>query len=434
MTIDYSKMTPTVKPSLSQSFIHRTVLNNGIVVLVAENPAADIIAGRIFLRAGSCYEQREQAGLAHLLSAVMTKGCDGLSSFEIAEHVESVGASLSADTSTDYFLLSLKTVTSDFANILALAGRILRSPTFPEEQVELERRLALQDIRSQKEQPFTLAFEQMRRAIYQNHPYAMSLLGDETTMSRITRQDLVQYHQTYFRPDNLVVSIAGRITLTEAVALVEQVFGDWKIPAQPRPVLNLPEIPVNPQQLLKPLQTQQSIVMLGYLGAAVNSPDYAPLKLLSTYLGNGLSSRLFVELREKRGLAYEVSAFYPTRLYPGSFVVYMGTAPENTTIAIEGLRAEVDLLCTTEVSANAFQAAKNKILGQYALGKQTNGQIAQIYGWYEILGLGINFDSQFQELIAAVSVEDAQAAANRYLETPYLSLVGQEEAIHSALA
>ncbi|MCC5636595.1 insulinase family protein [Nostoc sp. CHAB 5844] len=426
-------MTPTVKPSLSHSLIHRTVLNNGIVVLVAENPAADIIAGRIFLRAGSCYEQPEQAGLAHLLSTVMTKGCDGLSSLEIAEQVESVGASLSADTSTDYFLLSLKTVTSDFPEIFALTGRIMRSPTFPEEQVELERRLALQDIRSQKEQPFTLAFEQMRQAIYQNHPYAMSLLGDETTMSRITRQDLLQYHQTHFRPDNLVVSIAGRITLTEAVALVEQVFGDWQVPAQPLAILNLPEIQVNPQHLLKPLQTQQSIVMLGYLGVAVSSPDYAPLKLLSTYLGNGLSSRLFVELREKRGLAYEVSAFYPTRLYPGSFVVYMGTAPENTTIAVEGLRTEVDLLHTTEVSANAFQAAKNKILGQYALGKQTNGQIAQIYGWYEILGLGIDFDSQFQELIAAVSVADAKAAATRYLQAPYLSLVGQEDAINCAL-
>ncbi|MBW4555783.1 MAG: insulinase family protein [Trichormus sp. ATA11-4-KO1] len=421
-----------MKPSLSHSPIHRTVLNNGIVVLVAENPAADIIAGRIFVRAGSCYERREQAGLAHLLSAVMTKGCDGLSSLEIAEQVESVGASLSTDAATDYFLLSLKTVTSDFPEILTLAGRMLRSPTFPEAQVELERRLALQDIRSQKEQPFTIAFSQMRQAIYQNHPYAMSVLGDEVTMGSLSRADLVQYHQTYFRPDNLVISIAGRITLADTVALVEQVFGDWQIPAQTLPLVNLPEIPVEPQRRMQPVQTQQSIVMLGYLGSSVSSPDYAPLKLLSTYLGNGLSSRLFVELREKRGLAYEVSAFYPTRLYPGSFVVYMGTAPENTSIALNGLRTEVDLLCTTEVSEIELQAAKNKILGQYALGKQTNGQIAQIYGWYETLGLGINFDQEFQELIASVSVKEAMAAACKYLQAPYVSLVGQEEAILSA--
>ncbi|MBH8576157.1 insulinase family protein [Nostocaceae cyanobacterium CENA369] len=426
-------MTQIVKPSLSHSPIHRTVLNNGIVVLVAENPAADIIAGRIFIRAGSCHEKQEQAGLAYLLSAVITKGCDGLSSLEIAEQVESAGASLSADTATDYFLLSLKTVTSDFAEILALAGRILRSPTFPELQVELERRLALQNIRSQQEQPFTIAFEQMRQVMYQNHPYAMSVLGNETTMSNLTRADLVEYHQNYFRPDNLVISIAGRVTQQDALALVEQVFGDWQVPDQTLPILDLPQIRVEPQHQIKPMQTQQSIIMLGYLGSSVISADYAPLKLLSTYLGNGLSSRLFVELREKRGLAYEVSAFYPTRLYPGSFVVYMGTAPENTSVAANGLRTEVDLLCTTEVSASALQASKNKILGQYALGKQTNGQIAQIYGWYEILGLGIDFDNRFQELIASVSAKDAMAAAQRYLQEPYLSLVGQEEAINSVV-
>ena len=421
-----------MKPSQFSPPIHRTVLNNGIVLVVAENPTADIVAARLFVRAGSCYEKREQAGLAHLLSAVMTKGCDGLSSWEVAEQVESVGASLSADAASDYFLLSLKTVTSDFPEILTLAGRMLRSPTFPTAQVELEKRLALQNIRSQKEQPFTIAFSQMRQVVYQNHPYSTSVIGDETTMSGLGRDELVQYHQTYFRPDNLVISIAGRITLEDALTLVEQVFGQWQVPPQALPLVNLPDIKSEPQHRLQPLQTQQSIVMLGYLGASVSCTDYAPLKLLSTYLGNGLSSRLFVELREKRGLAYEVSAFYPTKLYPGLFAVYMGTAPENTSTALEGLRAEVELLCTTEVSETALQAAKNKILGQYALGKQTNGQIAQIYGWYETLGLGLDFDQHFQELIASVSVKDAIATARKYLQEPYVSLVGQETAINNA--
>jgi zinc protease len=426
-------LTKIMTTSLHKPHIHRTVLSNGIVLLLSENPTADIIAARIFIRVGSAYEKQQQAGLAHLLSAVLTKGCDGLSSLEIAERVESVGASLSADTAADYFLMSLKTVTSDFAEILALAGRILRSPTFPEMEVELERRIALQDIRSQKEHPFTIAFEQLRQVMYQEHPYAMSALGDESTMSRLTRQDLVQFHQTYFRPDNVVISIAGRITPDDAVAVVESVFGDWSVPDTPLAKLYLPDPNVQPQVAIAPQPTQQSIVMLGYFGAAVNSVDYAALKLLSTYLGNGLSSRLFVELREKQGLAYEVSAFYPTRLFPATFVVYMGTAPENTKKALSGLWTEVDLLFTTPLTEDALQSAKNKILGQYALGKQTNAQIAQIYGWYEILGLGVEFDREFQELIANVSAADAMAVASRYLREPYVSLVGQEEAVKSAL-
>lgn len=253
----------TIENSLSH--IQRIVLPNGIVLLVTENPIADIIATRIFVRAGSCYENRDLAGLVHLLSAVMTKGCDGLSSWEIAETVESVGASLSADASTDYFLLAFKTVTSDFTEILTLAAKLLRSPTFPEDEVELERRLALQDIRSQKEQPFTIAFDQMRQAMYPNHPYSMSVLGNETTMNRITRDDLVNYHQTYFRPDNLVISIAGRITVSDALTWVKTVFGDWEIPSNSPPVLDLPSIPIAPQVCLKPISTQQSIVMLGYM-------------------------------------------------------------------------------------------------------------------------------------------------------------------------
>ncbi|MFB2773329.1 M16 family metallopeptidase [Pelatocladus sp. BLCC-F211] len=420
--------------SLQKSHIHRTVLDNGIVLLLTENPTADIIAARIFIRAGSCYENREHAGLAHLLSAVLTKGCEGLSSLQIAEQVESIGAHLSTDTAADYFQVSLKTVTSDFADILALAGKILRSPTLPEVEVELERRIALQDIRSQKEHPFSIAFEQLRQVMYQDHPYAMSALGNESTMSCITRGDLVQFHQTYFRPDNLVISIAGRITLDDAVAVVKEVFGDWQAPANtPLPKLNLPNLTVQPQQVILPQQTQQSIVMLGYIGAAVTSPDYAALKLLSTYLGNGLSSRLFVELREKRGLAYEVSASYPTRLFPATFVVYMGTAPENTQVALSGLHTEVDLLYNKPLTELDLQAAKNKILGQYALGKQTNGQLAQIYGWYEILGLGIEFDQEFQELIANVNADDAMTIASRYLQKPYVSLVGQEEAVRNAV-
>ncbi|PSB40523.1 peptidase M16 [Cyanosarcina cf. burmensis CCALA 770] len=415
--------------SLPTQQIHRTVLPNGMVVLAIENPAADIVATRIFLKAGSCWEPQQQAGLAHLLSAVMTKGTTELSSMEIAERVESVGASLSVDAASDYFLLSMKTVSADFPEILALAGELLRSPSFPAAEVELERRLTIQHIRSQQEQPFTIAFDQLRQAIYQNHPYASSGLGWEETVAKIERTDLQQYHQTYFRPDNVVISLAGRITADTAIAQIEKVFGDWEAPRSPIPPLQLPSLTPAPQQLKIAQPTQQSIIMLGYLAPSVHQSDYPALKLLSTHLGNGLSSRLFVELREKLGLAYEVSAFYPTRMSPATFVAYIGTAPENTAIARDRLQTEVELLCQAQLSTEDLQTAKNKLLGQYALGKQTNGQIAQVYGWYEILGLGIEFDRSFQQEIAQVSAEATQQAACRYLLEPYISMVGPETAI-----
>ncbi|MBW4543640.1 MAG: insulinase family protein [Symplocastrum torsivum CPER-KK1] len=420
--------------ALPQQIIHRTVLDNGIVVIVVENSAADIIASRLFIRAGSQWEPREKAGLSHLLSTVITKGTAQLSSLEIAERIESVGANLSADASTDYFLLSLKTVSADWSEILQLAGQMLRSPSFPEAEVELERHLTLQDIRSQKEQPFSIAFEQLRQVMYQDHPYAVSILGTEATASRLNRADLELHHQTYFRPDNMVISIAGRVTPEQAVEQVKQVFGDWQSPATPLPIQPLPSIVSQPSQVVTPQETQQSIVMLGYLASPVQDQDYAALKLLNTYLGNGLSSRLFVELREKRGLAYDVSAFYPTRQSASTFVVYMGTAPENTETALVGLSTEVERLCSTPLSPDELQTAKNKLLGQYALGKQTNAQLAQTYGWYETLGLGIEFDTRFQQDVANVTPEMAQAVARLYFLEPYVSVVGPAEAINKLMA
>ncbi|MBD2484222.1 insulinase family protein [Planktothrix sp. FACHB-1365] len=424
-------VTQTLIPSTTIRNVHRTVLDNGIVLLVTENPAADIIATRLFLRTGSRWEPQEKSGLSHLLATVLTKGTNQLSSLEIAEQIESVGAKLNADTSTDYFLISLKTVASDFQDILSLTGQLLRFPSFSEDEIELERRITIQGIRSQREQPFSVAFEQLRHQMYQHHPYALSTLGTETSVSQLSRDDLQDFHQTYFRPDNLIISIAGRITPEAAAEQIERVFGDWIAPQTPLPTLSLPTLTPHPQSAITHQETQQSVVMLGYLTSSVNHEDYSALKVLNTYLGNGLSSRLFVELREKRGLAYDVSAFFPTRLDQSQFVVYMGTAPENTDIAIEGLRTEVERLVNIPLTADDLQVAKNKLLGQYALGKQTNSQLAQIYGWYECLRLGIEFDTEFQANIAGVTSAETLRVANHYFIEPYVSVVGPEAFVGS---
>lgn len=404
--------------------LYRSVLANGITLIVVENQAADIISGRFFFKgAGTIIEQPEQAGMAHLVSSVITKGTESLSALEIAEKIESIGAGLGTDATTDYFALNLKTVSADFPPMLQLLAEIVRSPTFPAEEVELERKLTLQAIRSQKEQPFNVAFDQLRRQMYPQHPYGVSVLGTEASVNNLTRQQLQQYHQTYFRPDNLIISLSGRIDQAQGKELIEGVFGDWSKPDAPIPNLQLQSPSLNPSQQEIIQDTQQSIVMLGYLGTNVNLEEYPVLKLINTYLGSGLSSRLFVELREKRGLAYDVSSFFPTRLDPAPFITYMGTAPINTEIAIKGLSTEVERLTKEILSESEIKGAKNKLLGQYALGKQTNGEIAQTYGWYEALGLGVEFDYTFQTTIPPITAEQIQEVAHKYLSQPYISIV-----------
>jgi zinc protease len=412
---------------MSNPPVHRSQLANGITVLTIANPSADIVSGRFFMPAGSRWEPAEHAGIAQLLTSLLTKGTDKLSALEIADRIESVGAGLGTDTTTDYIKVSLKTVTADLVEIFKLAGEILRNANFPAAQIELERKQILQAIKSQTEQPFNNAYRQLRTALYGEHAYSRSSLGNATTIAQITRQDLVDYHQTHIRPDRLIISLAGRINHKEAIDLVTKVFGDWEIPQIELPTLSPQRVTTRPQYQVEHQATQQAIVMLGYLAPPIHDPDCIALKLIDSYLSNGMSSRLFVELREKRGLAYDVSAFYPTRLDTSHFAVYMGTNPRNTSIAVRGLRAEVERLCIDLLPAAELQTAKDKLLGQYALGKQTNGQLAQTYGWYELLGLSIDFDTQFNEAIQRLTSTQLQASADKYLSAPYISIVSPED-------
>lgn len=426
-------MTVSLLSSLQSNRASRLQLSNGIVLLVVENAIADIVSSRWFLRSGCSCDPPEKAGIANLVASLLTKGTPDFSWSDIAEQIESVGASCGADAAADYFLMSLKTVSGDFVPLFKLVAQLMRSPTFPLEQIQLEKRLVLQSIRQSQEQPFSLAFKGLREAMYGDHPYGKSTLGTLESVERITQNDLQAFHKAYFRPDNLVISICGRINVSEAVSLVEDILGDWEAPEKPIPQAPFPPFNLDRMSgispVIQPQDTQQSIVMVGYPGAPVKSPDYAVLKLLNTYLGNGLSSRLFVELREKRGLAYDVSAFYPTRQDLSQFVVYMGTAPSNTEIAITSLQEEVERLSETSLTLDDLSTSKNKLLGQYALGKQTNSQIAQILGWYETIGLGIEFDDHFQEMIAQVTLDQAQAISKTYLTSGCLSIVGPQEVV-----
>ncbi len=407
-----------------QTATTRIQLPNGLTVIAIENPVADIVASRIFVRAGQGQETAATAGLFSLLTAVLTKGTAQKTSLEIAEAVESIGASFGADVTTDYSVVSLKTVSADFETVLGLAAEVLRQPSFPAAEIELERRLILQGLKSIKEQPFSVAYNHLREALYAGHPYGLPNAQVEQCMQNFTQADVQAAHSQYFRPDNVVITVVGRISPKLAVKLVEQFFGDWQTPAAALPVMSFPPVAVDAQKIVTAQETNQAFIVLGYLAGEVTHPDYAALKLISTYLGNGLSSRLFVELREKQGLAYDVSAFYPTRLGVSQFVAYIGTAPENLPVALAGLQAEIERIKTTPLTAEELQVSKNKILGQYALGKQTNSQIAQTLGWYETLGLGVEFDEAFPAAIATVTIADVEAAAQRCFVEQSVSILG----------
>jgi zinc protease len=409
----------------------RLVLANGLVVLVTENPAADIIAARLFIDAGSRHEPPDQAGLSHLVAALLSKGTPAHTAQDIAAQVESTGANLGVSSTPDYFMVSVKTVSADFAELLALAAELIQFPIFSEAELVLERKLTIQAIRARQEQPMAIALQQIRQAIHPNHPYGQPGLGTLETIPSLERSHLIQFHGQHFSPHTAVLSIAGNITVEDAQTLATDLLGNWKSSAPVLAVYTPLISESKPIRVMQTQPTQQSIVMLGYPAPAVEDADYAALKLLYTYLCSGLSSRLFTELREKKGLAYEVSGFYPTRLHPSHFGMYLGTASENTALALSLLKAELQRLSAQMLSQEDVNATQSKLLGQYALGKQTNHQIAHLYGLYTFLQVGSDYDQQFVQNIQAITPEQLQNAAVKHLREPFISLVGPDSALSS---
>ncbi|MGK7913772.1 MAG: M16 family metallopeptidase [Synechococcus sp.] len=410
-----------------KSPIYHVQLENGIRLLAIEKTDVDTVAAHFYWQGGASANPVEQAGLAHLTSALVTKGTRNYCAQTIAESVESIGALLGAECATDYDGLALKSVSSDFPSLLNLASEIIRYPSFPDRELERERQLTLQAIRSQQERPFAAAMTPLRRALFGAHPYAESMAGTLESVSILTRNDIANFHYSHIRPDTTVIAICGNISADKIEHLVRCHFGDWTNPNTldyvPTPQ---PELPVlQEERRLNTFQdTQQTIAILGYRAPSIYSQDWVALKLLTVHLGGGLSSRLFSQLREKQGLAYDVSASYSSRRWEAPLIAHIGMAPSNTEQAIAGLQAEVERVRDQPLTERELTLAKRKIIGQYALSKQTNAQVAQLMGWYEMLGLGVERDRTYPQEIEALSVEAILKAAREHLRHPVISVAG----------
>ncbi len=411
----------------------RIKLANGITLVAMQNPTVNVVAVRCFLPAGSRVDLPHQVGLANLVAAVLTRGTSLYDSQAIAIAAESLGAALSTDVTPDYFEISLKCIAADLPDVLKLLKEVLCEPTFPDSEVTREQGLILQGIRSQQERPFSVAFDSIRHHLYPNHPYADSVIGREVTVKQLTREHLTQFHRCYFRPDQLVIAAIGPMPPETLQAEIELALGHWNgtYTSQDNVQLHQSNLAhLECSQLFKTVQdTHQSIIMMGYRGSSVHQADYARLKVLCTYLGQGLSSRLFSELREKLGLAYDVSAIFATRQDPAPFIAYLGTSSANTAYALDCLTSEMKRLIEAPLSEAEVELAKRKLLGHYALSKQTNAQIIQVLGLYEALGLGYEFDQLYPQHILAVTSESLYQAAQTYLKTPVTAVVGPLEAL-----
>ncbi|MEE8219587.1 MAG: pitrilysin family protein, partial [bacterium] len=335
----------------------KTVLGNGLTLLVKENHAVPTVAIRVALLGGLRYETPETNGVSRLMARLLTQGSANHTAAQMAEAVESIAGRMKGFSGRNSFGLEAKFLSEDWGRGLSLVAEALLTPTFDPEEVEKKKAETLAAIAQRRDDMFHETLLLFTRTLYDGHPYAMDPLGTEASVRALTRGDVLRFYRRGLAPRHLVLAVVGDVESEAVRRAVERLFGtlEDRRPSPPK----LPRIEslrvAKKASLERP--KRQAHVILGFPGVRFDSPERYPLDVLEGVLA-GQAGRLFVELRDKRSLAYSLTAFARPNLDPGFIAVYMGTSPEKLEEAVAGIRRELKRLVEEPVGAEELEAAK----------------------------------------------------------------------------
>ncbi|MEJ7620599.1 MAG: pitrilysin family protein [Aquificaceae bacterium] len=405
---------------LSLSFggarVQEYILENGVKLITKETTGKGIVSGVIFIRSGTHGEKRR--GLTNLTALLLTKGTKTYSSYQIASTFEDYGGSIYASVSDDYVEIGFSTKVEGLKEGLRVIRSMLLEPLFSEEDLERERRNVLQAIRARREKGQELAVDALRRITYKGSNYEVFPLGLEEDVKAISREDVINRWQEILRSKNVVVSLVGDFKTEQVLPMLREVFSE--IPEGEYP-LNPVDVPMR-EDLLERVKRpgSQATVLCAFDAPEFNGREYFAFKVLDAVLGDGMTSKLFKELREKRGYAYAVYSTYPTRLSSPRLIAYIGTSPEKKEDALRDL---VEVIKNSKITPEDVELAKNKIVGDFLLARQTRARQAWYLGFFEVMGFGWKMDSEYVDKIRSVSFEEVQALREKYLKIHHCVVV-----------
>jgi predicted Zn-dependent peptidase len=319
----------------------RTTLANGLRVLSVTMPHTRSVSISIYIGAGSRYETRERAGLSHFVEHMLFKGTEKRpTAKEISETVDSVGGLLNGATDRELTVYYVKVARPHFEIAADLLFDMIRRPLFEQPEVEKERSVILEELRSVADSPAQQAEVLLDETVFPDQPLGWDVAGFESTVMEMTRDETLGYLRRQYVPNNVVVSVAGNITHAEVVELVSRQLDDWE-PGEPGSWFPAVGCQDAPRLALKTKKTEQAHISLALRGYSSRHPDRYAIDLFSIIVGEGMSSRLFLELREKRGLCYDVHSYTSKYLDTGTFNVYAGVDPEKAVDAVGAILEEL---------------------------------------------------------------------------------------------
>ncbi len=389
----------------------RIQLDNGTVLLIRPNPRLPFVYMAAALRGGLLAEPQDKAGITALMADLLTRGTAARSRDEIALEVESRGATLSPFSGFNAFGVTAQSLRSDSEVVLTLLLESLQHPVFPQEELDRQRARQIATIRRSREQPMSLAQEQLRELLFGNHPYRHQPAGTEASVANLTREDLLAFHESQIMSGNLVLAIFGDV---DAEAIREQIeAGLSGIPqGQPPEIVYAPVQDATPTRKIQEAPRQQAIVLKGVPGVDLFDSDYEALSLLDTAM-SGLSSTLSKEIRETRGLAYFTGTMQQAGLHPGFFAVYAGTAAESVEQVEMLMQTEIARITESGLEHEELESARARMLAAEDMRSQNQMGLAMDAALHELYGIGAEAVFTRQDRLRAVTAEDIQRAAQR---------------------
>ena len=354
-----------------------------------------------------------------LMTRLFMQGTKNRSAEQLAEELDRYAIEFSSELKLDYLKLKFVCLNEDFDKALEIFEDIIKNTTF--EDFEKEKIKLAGEIQAQLDSPRAKVVDNFYKNLYTNHHYGYTNTVIFDNLDNVAKEDVLRGYDTFINNSKKVIAFVGDLEFEDVQNKLNEHFGDLphsitELPAIKPPVLN----EAKTVEIIKPDANQAHIIQ-GWLVETASQNDYPVLALMNIILGaSGLSSRLFLELRDKKGLAYVVRSSYDVARLCANFSIYIATEPNNIVVSLKGFQEEIDKIKNELVSEEELSNAKNNLIGKGAFSQEDNNQQAATYAHYAITGLGFDFNESAKEKIKAVTPEQIKECANKYFNEKYV--------------
>ena len=414
--------------------VSKTVLPNGLTVLIKPEPGSGIVAVDAFVRAGQAEERPPLAGIGNLVARTLMTSTLNNSTERLANAIDEVGGNFQTVWNADFTELRVITTSANFEDATRIIGEILSNATFPERSFEEARKAVLEEIHQSGDDVFGQAYLNSVKMLYKDNAYGRPLSGESLTLRKLTREDALSFYKQYFVPNNTVIAIVGDVTEERAAEAARMAFAGARL--TPLPIRRT--IPDEELESIKSQVLQRDIpaayVLVGYLAPGMTNPDYRAFTVVTALLGGGKASRLFRNIRDKHGIGYDLGVLYPLRANQSHIVLYVSvdarrfeSAGASGGLGIDELRKlliqQVDAVKEGNFTDTELQRAKNYAAGSWLLRHQRAADRAYLLGSMEAMGLGYQFDADLDAKIEAVTSEDLRKVCEKYFNNYCVEVV-----------